>query len=153
MAAEDIAAVTALLDVAAATDGHRPLGEPQWLELLDGGRAGFAGLLATGGDNANDGDGARALIAYAQLSKGLHSWTLEYVVHPEHRAELEPMAEDLLGRALAIVAAEGGGEVHMWVPKPGAEHDRVAAAVGLEVGRELFQMRRPLPVDEEYELD
>ena len=34
----DIAAVSALLDVAESVDGHRPLGEHQWLDLVQGGR-------------------------------------------------------------------------------------------------------------------
>ena len=32
--------------MATAVDGHRPLGEHQWLDLVHGGRAGFAGLVA-----------------------------------------------------------------------------------------------------------
>src|SRR5436305_395896 len=42
----DIAAVSELLDVATEVDGHAPLGEHQWLDLVHGGRAGFAGLVA-----------------------------------------------------------------------------------------------------------
>jgi mycothiol synthase len=34
----------------------------------------------------------------------------------------------------------------MWVPKPGPQHDAIAAANGMGRGRELLQMRRPLPV-------
>jgi mycothiol synthase len=34
----------------------------------------------------------------------------------------------------------------MWVPKPGPAHDAIAAANGMARGRELLQMRRPLPV-------
>ncbi|HET9443465.1 MAG TPA: hypothetical protein VFO65_09080, partial [Acidimicrobiales bacterium] len=42
----DIAAVSELLEVAAEADGHAPLGEHQWLDLVEGGRSGFAGLVA-----------------------------------------------------------------------------------------------------------
>ncbi len=46
----DIAAVSELLDVAAAVDGHHPLGEHQWLDLVHGNRHGLrrAGGLGAG---------------------------------------------------------------------------------------------------------
>ena len=142
---DDVAAVTDLLDDAAAADGYRPMGEPHWLELQQGGGHGFAGLIATE-------PGRHRPVGYAQLGRGLHGWAIEYVIGPDHRRALGTLGPELLGRALAIVAAEGGGDVHLWVSRPTAEHDAVAAAVGLARDRELFQMRRPLPVGEEYEL-
>ena len=54
-------------------------------------------------------------------------------------------AQTLVDAAIDVVRSEGGGHVHLWVPKPTEEHDRVAAAVGLSRGRELRQLRRPLP--------
>ncbi|MGH9131086.1 MAG: hypothetical protein ACRDWV_05295, partial [Acidimicrobiales bacterium] len=42
----DLAAVSTLLHLAAVADGHRPLGEHQWLDLVHGGRTGFAGFIA-----------------------------------------------------------------------------------------------------------
>jgi mycothiol synthase len=51
------------------------------------------------------------------------------------------------------VAENGGGHVHLWVPKPTADHDEIAEAVGLHRGRDLLQMRRPLPVGEPWHLD
>ena len=80
MHADDIAAVRSLLDVAEAADGHRPLGEHQWLDLVHGGRRGFAGLVAwePGHDHP---------VGYAQLTLGVgDSWALEYVIDPHHRA-------------------------------------------------------------------
>jgi mycothiol synthase len=136
-----------LLDVAARADGHRPLGEHQWLDLAQGGRRGFAGLVAwePGHDHP---------VGYAQLTRGPSSWALEYVVDPHHReAEGRVIAVDLLRSAVDIVAAEGGGHVHLWVPKPTPLHDEVALAAGLHRGRELLQLRRPLPVDEPWSLD
>ena len=139
MGGADVAAVSALLDVAAAADGHRPLGEHQWLDLVQGGRRGFAGLVAWEPGHGHP-------VGYAQVTKGSGSWALEYVVDPHHRGAEAGIGADLVRAALEVVATEGGGHVHLWVPKPGPEHDAIAAAAGLAKGRDLYQMRRPLPV-------
>jgi mycothiol synthase len=146
MGAGDIAAVKELLDVATEADGHAPLGEHKWLDLVQGGRAGFAGLVAwePGHDHP---------VGYAHLTRGVDSWALEYVVDPHHRDPLLLIGRELVDAALAIVRDEGGGHVHLWVPKPTPAHDDLAAAVGLARGRDLLQMRRPLPVDMPYALD
>jgi mycothiol synthase len=146
MGAPDIAAVSELLDVAAEADGHRALGEHQWLDLVQGGRHGFAGLVAwePGHDHP---------VGYAQVTRGHGAdWALEYVVDPHHRQSGCAIDRDLLSAALEVVGAEGGGHVHLWVPKPTDANDEVAAEVGLSRGRDLLQMRRSLPVDEAYEL-
>ncbi|HVL94140.1 MAG TPA: mycothiol synthase [Acidimicrobiales bacterium] len=141
----DIAAVSELLDVAAEADGHRPLGEHQWLDLVEGGRAGFAGLVAwePGHDHP---------VGYAQVTRGAASWALEFVVDPHHRDQECDIGQDLVAAALAVVAEEGGGHVHLWVPKPTAEHDQIAAATGLHRGRDLLQLRRRLPLDDDAPL-
>jgi mycothiol synthase len=151
----DIAAVSELLDVAMEFDGHAPLGEHQWLDLVQGGRAGFAGLVAWEPGHGHP-------VGYAQLSREDHdhddggdhvrrSWALEVVVDPHHRDRDPRIGSSLVDAALSVVRSEGGGHVHLWVPKPGPEHDRIAATVGLRPGRELRQLRRPLPatVDDE----
>src|SRR5437762_12819837 len=136
----DIDAVSALLDVAGAEDGHDPLGEHQWLDLVQGGREGFAGLVAWEPGHGHP-------VAYAQLTRGAGSWALEFVVDPQHRDRFTEIGGELLQAAIDVVAKEGGGHVHLWVPKAGPEHDRVAAAAGLHRGRELLQLRVALPVD------
>ena len=145
MGAGDIAAVQELLDVATAADHHHPLGEHKWLDLVQGGRAGFAGLVAwePGHDHP---------VGYAHLTRGHDSWALEFVVDPHHRTPGLPIARQLVSAALEIVGDEGGGHIHVWVPKPTPELDAVAASAGLTRGRDLLQMRRPLPVDEPYDL-
>jgi mycothiol synthase len=145
MGVVDIAAVQELLDVAAVADGHRPLGEHQWLDLVQGGREGFAGLVAwePGHDHP---------VGYAQVSRGPTSWALEFIVDPHHRVPGNTIGEDLVKAALDIVSQEGGGHVHLWVNKPTPEHDRIAEATGLVRGRDLYQMRRSLPADEPWSL-
>jgi mycothiol synthase len=143
MGEADIAAISVLLEAASIADGHRALGEHQWLDLVQGGREGFAGFVARE-------SGRERIIAYAQISGGNGaSWAVEYVVHPQWRSAGVELQEDLLSAALGEIAAQGGGHVHMWVPKPGPINDAVARAVGMRRGRDLIQMRRALPVTEE----
>ncbi|MGH9269048.1 MAG: mycothiol synthase, partial [Acidimicrobiales bacterium] len=145
MQGDDVAAVSQLVDVAAAADGHRPLGEHQWLDLVQGGRQGFAGLVATE-------EGHDHPVGYAQLTRGPSSWAVELVIDPHHRHDSLAIGTDLVAGVLDIVRREGGGHLHLWVPKPAPVHDAIAAATGLARGRELLQMRRALPLDLAYEL-
>ena len=137
---DDIAEVAALLRASEAADGHAPLGEHKWIDLVQGGRSGFAGFVARAA-------GSSRLLGYAQLSRGHDSWGVEYAVHPAARTDDQRVAQDLLRAALSEIAGEGGGHVHLWVPKPGPTEDAVARSVGLERGRELYQMRRGLPLE------
>ena len=147
MQPQDIAAVSELLDIVAAEDGHRPLGEHQWLDLVQGGREGFAGLVAWGAGHDHP-------VGYAQVSRGTGNWAVELVVDPHHRAlDGVGIGNELLANALDIVRDEGGGHVHLWVNKPEAWQEEVALGNGLVRGRDLLQMRRPLPVDEEWSLE
>lgn len=148
---DDIAAVSELLDVAAAADGHRPLGEHQWVDLVHGGRRGFAGLVAWEPGHGHP-------VGYAQLTRGdgdgEGGWALEYVVDPHHReADGHAIGVDLLRAAMDIVGNEGGGHVHLWVPKPTPAHDEIAERAGLRRGRDLLQLRRPLPLDEPFTIE
>jgi mycothiol synthase len=137
----DVAAVRGLLDAATASDAHAALDEHAWLDLVQGGRAGFAGLVAWEDDHDHP-------VGYAQVTRGGGSWALEFVVDPHHRVPGNTIGLDLVGEAAQVIAAEGGGHVHMWVNQPRPDHDRIAASIGLAPGRVLYQMRRPLPVPE-----
>jgi mycothiol synthase len=134
----EIADVRGLITAAERADGHRPLSDHLWLDLVQGGREGFAGLVACepGHDHP---------VAYAQLSRGNDSWALELVVHPHHRYEMMSLGPELLTGALELVASEGGGHVHWWVFEPTPAHEAIAQAAGLTPGRRLYQMRRALP--------
>lgn len=139
MGEADIAEVSALLSAAAAADGHKPLGEHKWLDLVHGGRTGFAGFVA------RSRPGAR-LVGYAQLSQGHQTWGVEVVVAPDHRDAESAVGTDLLREALREVGRQGGGHVHLWVPKPTPATDAMAAACGMAQGRDLLQLRVPLPL-------
>ena len=136
----DISAVLELLQAAEDVDGHQPLGDHQWVDLVQGGREGFAGLVAWE-------PGHEHPVGYAQVSRGRDSWALEYVVDPHHRAPGAAIAHDLVRAAIDVVASEGGGHLHLWRSKPTADDDAVASANGLSRGRDLLQLRRPLPVE------
>jgi mycothiol synthase len=146
MGRADIAAVSELLEVAAEVDGHPPLDEHQWLDLVHGGRHDFAGLVAWEAGHGHP-------VGYAQVTREVSAahaatWALEYVVDPHHRRPDLGIARTLLDAAMGLVAESGGGHVHMWVPKPTPASDELAASIGLARGRELCQLRRPLPVGE-----
>lgn len=145
MDADDIAAVSELLELAAHEDRHRPLGEHQWLDLVHGGRKGFAGLVAW--EHGHDHP-----VGYAQVSRGTTSWAVEIVIDPHHRHDAA-IGHDLLASALRVVAGEGGGHVSLWVPKPTSQHHAIAASVGFVRGRDLYQMRRALPLDQPWSLE
>lgn len=141
MGESDVAEVSDLIGAVAAADGHRPLGEHKWLDLVHGGRKGFAGFVAREGERG-------PLVGYAQLSHGHRTWGVEVVVPPELRSREHCVVEDLLTAALTEVGRQGGGHVHLWVPKPTPDWDATAADAGLARGRDLLQMRRALPLDD-----
>jgi len=136
----EVEALRLLLADAEEADNHAPLDEHAWLDLVQGGREGFAGLIAWE-------EGHEHPVGYAQVTRGEGNWALEYVIDPHHRRPGNHIAEDLAAAAASVIASEGGGHVHLWVYQPRAEHRRVAEAIGLRPGRVLYQMRRPLPVE------
>ena len=142
----DVDAVSALLAAAEKADGHRPLGEHKWLDLVHGGGEGFAGLVAW--ESGHDRP-----VGYAHLTRAPTSWALEFVVDPDHRGDGSTVGLDLVRQAVALCAEAGGGRLHLWVNKPDVTDDAIAEAVGLTRGRDLYQMRRPLPVGEQASID
>jgi|SRR5579875_367371 len=146
---EDLVALSELIDAATEADSHPALGEHAWLDLVQGGREGFAGLVAWEPGHPHP-------VGYAQLSRGdhagspegRHNWALELVVEPHHRTPGSTVAEELLRSALDLVAKSGGGHLHLWVNQPSPVQDRLAASVGLSPGRALYQMRRHLPAEQ-----
>lgn len=143
MKADDLAVVHDLIRDAERADGHRPLSDHLWLDLVDGGREGFAGLVAW--EQGHDHP-----VAYAQISRGHGSFSIELVVHPHHRYEMNLIGPELLQAAIREVAFDGGGHLHWWVFEPTMSHEDVARTVGLAPGRILHQMRRPLPLEHSH---
>jgi mycothiol synthase len=142
----NLEAVSILLDAAAAHDGRRPIDDRQWPALVKDGRGGFASLVAW------DPDHDRAL-GYGQLTRGPSRWGLEIVVDPSHRGPASIVAIELLRAARKAVAHEGGGHLQVWLAAPTPADEAAAIAAGLHSSRDLLQMRRPLPVGEDWQLD
>lgn len=135
-----VAAVAELLEVAERADGHHAVDEHRWLDMAQGGRESFAGLVAWE-------SGHHHPVGYAQVSRGRHSWALDLVIDPHHRYDALSIGPEMLAAALDVIRGEGGGHVHLWVYQPTAAHDEIAAKVGLQRGRDLLQMRRALPIE------
>jgi mycothiol synthase len=142
---DDLAAVTALLDRAAAADGRRPLSERKWIDLVEAGPEGLAAVIVRGAAGAPP-------IGFAQVSGHDAAWGVELVVDPAQRDRSEEIGAALVGGAVDVIQRSGGGRLFLWVSHAGDEDDRVAAGAGLRQGRDLLQMRRPLPVDEASDL-
>ncbi|NND73668.1 MAG: mycothiol synthase [Ilumatobacter sp.] len=138
MSDADIATVHELLDAAAVADGRYPLSDHLAIDLADGGGSGFTGIVMHGSGNG-------PLTAYGQVSRANDAYAVELVVHPQLRAELATIGDELLAAATDAVADGGGGDLSWWVFEPTEDHHRLATSAGLAVGRRLHQMRRGLP--------
>lgn len=123
-------AVRDLAAAAAATDGVPPLSE-QPLLWLTGGGPGVRHLVAASPDGTTTG--------YAQVDlRDPALATAEVVVHPAHRRHGTGSA--LLDAAGALVREHGGDGVAVWAHGDLPAARAVAAARGLPVVRELWQM-------------
>src|SRR5271154_5528795 len=106
MGETDIAEVSQLLQQALVADGHYPLGEHKWLDLVHGGRTGFAGFVAR---ESSPGP----LFGYAQFSRGHNTWGLDLVMSPDPRPPGHDVCTILLNAALDEVRRLGGGHIHL----------------------------------------
>ncbi len=141
----ELAEVRDLLDAVEAADDHAALGEHKWLDLVNSSGRCYAGIVAEDPPHPHP-------VGYAHLSAqpgtprapgSVGHFGLEVAVDPQHRGVGVEVA--LLDAALEVASAEGGGQLHFWVFRPTQIHDALAHRLGFTRGRELFQMRRPLP--------
>lgn len=80
-------------------------------------------------------------------------WQVDLGQLPDDRDAAQREGARIIGAAVDTAAREGGGVLRVW----SRASDEVAAAIattaGMTLVRELFQMRRPLPVDEPWDLE
>jgi mycothiol synthase len=128
--------VSDLLDRAIVLDDERPLSEGKWLDLVHGGRHGFAAAVAH-----RDGG---PMVGYAQATRGYEGWGLEVVTDPA--ADPDGRLCLSLVEAMVTELRPDGERVHYWVNRPDSDSDGRLAPLGLTPDRELLEMRVPLPL-------
>jgi mycothiol synthase len=137
--AEQVDAITRLVEGVTETAGAAPLSDHLWLDLRSGGSEGFVAVTVA------DESG---LIGLAQISPANDTSTLEAFVHPAVH-DARSVLDDIAGTALDAFTRGGGGDVTWWVDDPTDADHAFAAEHGLEPTRRLREMRRSLPLDEE----
>lgn len=138
MEEQEISAILALAKTVEAADGHKALEDHTWLDLTQGGRKGTTGILAQ--------PKRGPLLGYAQIAHTGHSWSIELLIHPSERHHGSRVGSQLLEEAIAEIADNGGGHLHMWIAKANDFYERVALEAGMQRGRDLLQLRTSLPV-------
>ncbi len=88
------------------------------------------------------------LLATSEAQRGNEAWSIEVRVEPGVDTPREVLSP-LIGATLEMTEARGGGTVHWWASRSGSAERAVAAEHGLRQERELFQLRRPLPLEPE----
>jgi mycothiol synthase len=127
-----------LLDEAQQVDGFPGLSDQAHLGIEEDPPPGAISLLARLAE-------ADALAGYGSIAARDGTWSIETVVRPEARDDPADVLGALLDATLAEVATRGGGRVHAWLR---TDAERGAAKLvdrGLRPGRELLQLRAPLP--------
>jgi mycothiol synthase len=89
--------------------------------------------------------------ARVRVVQGGRRWDFELTY--ERNAEGREDAVEVLTAAVGRVREGGGGRAHLWISRPDEADDRMAAAAGLGPERDLWEVRRPLPVGEAWELE
>jgi mycothiol synthase len=136
LAPSDRIAITALLERAHGVDGHVALNDHLLVDLHHDPLSPHTHVVVVSDDDI--------AIAHGQASHVGGTWVVGLVVDPDHRGETIAIGTDVISDLLGCIAADGGGHVNWWVADPTTDHETVAAVLGLDPGRELLQMRRPL---------
>jgi mycothiol synthase len=82
-----------------------------------------------------------------------HGWEIDLGPLPADQPAALAVGAERLAIAVEQVERRGGGRLRLWVRGPDDVRTACAESAGMSLGRELYQMRRPLPVDEPWELE
>ena len=134
----DLPALDRLFDLAAECDGHRPIGEHKYLDLIHPDPGGIAGIVA---------EIDSEVVAYVAIGHmpETNTCAMELALHPMHR-DLETL-EAMIGAGVERVRTDCGSAVRIWAFQP-----HIASALermGFTEERELRQLRRSLPPEDE----
>lgn len=87
------------------------------------------------------------------LQRVADGWEVDLGELPADPARAREQASARLGAAIEHAGASGGGRLRLWVRGDDPVLTGAAERAGMAVGRELYQMRRPLPVGEPWALE
>lgn len=131
---DDLEALQRLFEVCTTFDGHAPIGEHKYLDLVAGSLDRALGVVFTEGSE---------IVAYIHLTPrdAGSAWALEIALNPQHR---EPrIVEELLQTAIDQIAQSGGGVVRLWTYQ--SAFNEFVEHAGFRLERQLLQLRLPLP--------
>lgn len=131
----DVDAVLGLVRRATDADGVAPLSEHVLLHLRSGGQEPGRHLLVRAGET---------VVGYAHLdpTDPVEGSSAELVVDPDHRRAGH--GRRLVEALLALTAALGDDRLRLWAHGEAPDAGALAAAMGFDRARELWQMRRSL---------
>ena len=137
----DIEAVLALLGRSTDVDGVAPISEHVLLHLRSGGQEPGRHLLVR--EPAAEGPGS-VVVGYAHLdpTDPVEGSSAELVVDPDRRRNGH--GRRLVHALLALSAGVGDGRLRLWAHGEAPDAAELAAAMGFDRARELWQMRRSL---------
>lgn len=133
----------AFVDQMTASLGARPLSDHLWLDLNTPGSDGL--IAVTAADEAG-------VAGLAQISAANDSASLEVVVHPDV-GDRRRVHNDLVETAVDSYRRDGGGHLFWWVDDADESDLALATRIGLAPTRELFEMRRHLPLEQHATVD
>jgi mycothiol synthase len=140
LTAEQVAETLELMTAVGDADGTYPLSEHAVLHLRHGGDVDVRHLLARdgAGDNAGN-DGTLVGYGHVDVTDVVQGSSAEIAVHPDHRRHG-------LGRLLveAALAASPDGRLRLWAHGEHPAAGALAASLGFERSRVLWQLRRSL---------
>ena len=116
--------------------GYQPLSDAAWLSLVDA--TAISPVIIADAISHNGDD---VLSRLAVLTRAADGWSVEIVV-----AAGSTSTDDLFALTLEHVANDGGGTLSWLAQRADGSTRTIATRHGFDVGREILQLRVPLPL-------